>query len=383
MPSSQQGSQHGSQKEEVHPHLPSDNSITNQPDLVNILSDLKKVIGDLSSRLATVESKQDKPRTPPIVLGTQFEVGGTSRPHTQLPLPSQEVRHGSISPHLRPGPIRVPTRPIVSPLPRPPPMNYPREFSNPNSPDLNRYSDYDVDEFQGDRYMRQGGRGRRPRFQRHEQRYDQAPRPREEDGIGKVKVKIPSFEGKCDPDLYLVWVRKMDQIWACHNFPEMKKIQVATLEFQDYAMLWWDSFTQRRRDLYEPPITTWVDMKRHMRERFVPDHYKRELRYKLESLKQGSMSVEEVYNAMHMAMIKADIRETSVDTNARFLRVLNPSISLEVDMYPYDTSDQLLHNAIKVERKMKQRLLQTARPTSRPTTQGNTWNGRPSSSTPF
>ena len=45
----------------------------------------------------------------------------------------------------------------------------------------------------------------------------QPPRRREveQDGIGKIKVKIPSFEGRCDPEVYLEWETKIEQIWNC------------------------------------------------------------------------------------------------------------------------------------------------------------------------
>ena len=84
---------------------------------------------------------------------------------------------------------------------------------------MNRYDDEFDDEMQDDRFMDQGGwnRGgwnRRPR--------NQGNRPREpEDGLGKVKVKLPTFEGKCDPDLYMDWEKKMEQVWTCHNFLEL------------------------------------------------------------------------------------------------------------------------------------------------------------------
>ncbi|XP_073526451.1 uncharacterized protein [Phyllobates terribilis] len=402
-------SPHHSQQEEVNPLINSEQSITNpQPDLASLIRTLNETIArnhqELSSRMATLESKQKSPRSSPRILRNQYEPGEPSHAHSHAPIPRQDVRIGSISPINRPEPIRIPTREHVSPLARPSPMQYSREFPNFDSPNVNRYSDDFVDEFQGDRNMRFGGRGNRgrrefrheqpfeqaprhapvhhlepaPRQPRHDQGFEQVPRPREEDGIGKIKVKILPFEGKCDPDTYMAWGKKMDQIWSCHNFNEEKKVQLAILEFQDYAMLWWDNLVQERRERQEPPIQNWDEMKRVMRGRFVPEHHARELRHKLETLRQGSQSVEEVYNSMHMAMIKANIREDPMATNARFLRVLNPSISNEVDMYPYETSEQLFHNAIKVERKMKARMVQTTRPTSRPMGSSTPWAHKPS-----
>ena len=54
-----------------------------------------------------------------------------------------------------------------------------------------------------------------------------------------MQVKIPTFEGRSDADVYIEWETKIEQIWACHNFPEERKVQLAALEFSGYALAWW------------------------------------------------------------------------------------------------------------------------------------------------
>ena len=58
---------------------------------------------------------------------------------------------------------------------------------------------------------------------------------------------------------------------------------------------------------------------------------------------------------MQVAMVKANVLEDEENTMARYLRILNSNLANEVDMYPYSTMEQLLHLAIKVERKTKVR----------------------------
>jgi len=53
------------------------------------------------------------------------------------------------------------------------------------------------------------------------------------------KHKIPNFQMKHDPEAYLVWEMKVDQIFACHEYSEEKKIGLATLGFDDKALTWW------------------------------------------------------------------------------------------------------------------------------------------------
>ena len=86
-------------------------------------------------------------------------------------------------------------------------------------------------------------------------------------------------------------------------------IQMASLEFQDYVLIWWEQIIERHEARGEPPITTWAQMKDVMRARFVPTYYNRNLFKKLQLLKQGTKSVEEYYKEMEIAMMRANVTE--------------------------------------------------------------------------
>ena len=90
-------------------------------------------------------------------------------------------------------------------------------------------------------------------------------------------MKIPSFQGKSDPEAYLEWERKIEFIFDCHNYFEMKKVKLAAIEFFDYAIVWWDQLVLNRRRNRERPIDTWEEMKAVMRRRLVPSHYYQDL----------------------------------------------------------------------------------------------------------
>ena len=50
--------------------------------------------------------------------------------------------------------------------------------------------------------------------------------PRWQDGstrnLGNIKMKIPSFQGKNDPEVYLKWEKKVEFIFECHNYSDEK-----------------------------------------------------------------------------------------------------------------------------------------------------------------
>ncbi len=88
--------------------------------------------------------------------------------------------------------------------------------------------------------------------------------------------------------LNLEWERKIELIFNCHHYSEEKKINLAAIEFTNYAMIWWDQNVSNRRRNYERSVQTWAELKGLMRKRFIPSHYYRELYQKLQHLYQGS-----------------------------------------------------------------------------------------------
>ena len=73
-------------------------------------------------------------------------------------------------------------------------------------------------------------RNERYRERRNHRRYGGRQR---EEKIEGVKVKIPTFKGTCDPEVYLEWEMKVKQVFSCYNYNE-EKIKLASLEFEGY-----------------------------------------------------------------------------------------------------------------------------------------------------
>ncbi|RDX86177.1 hypothetical protein CR513_32524, partial [Mucuna pruriens] len=111
--------------------------------------------------------------------------------------------------------------------------------------------------------------------------------PRHDNYLGNIKMTIPTFQGKNDPEVYLEWERKVEHVF------DWEKV--------------FDGINLCRNG--ERLIPTWEDIKSIMRRRFVPSHYHRDLRRKLQSLTQGSMSVEDYYKEIEIAMTRANVRD--------------------------------------------------------------------------
>ncbi|KAK1602136.1 hypothetical protein QYE76_017179 [Lolium multiflorum] len=131
---------------------------------------------------------------------------------------------------------------------------------------------------------------------------------------------------------------------------------MASLEFEGYANVWWEEVNKKREKEDIAPIDTWEEMQEVMHTRFVPTHHKRDLFNKLTQLKQSYKSVEEYYKEMHMTMMSANVDEREEQTMARFLNGLNIPVKRIVEFLPYKNMVELLHQATRAERQVREDL---------------------------
>ena len=209
------------------------------PATFSLLMKMNENIAALTERMATLEARRP--------LASAFEQGGGSAQPQPRPLPDQRAAFEAATM----GPQRAATPPPNPPAPRGHRNGY---NPIPNSP-LPRVV---VPPFVDDRFEEEEQAMTEDEWVQPPQRaYQRRYREPEQDGIGKIKVKIPVFDGKCDPDAYMMWETKIEQIWSCHNFPEHKKVQLAALEFHEFALIWWDKLVRERRLALDPPVATW------------------------------------------------------------------------------------------------------------------------------
>ncbi|KAK1601956.1 hypothetical protein QYE76_027061 [Lolium multiflorum] len=214
---------------------------------------------------------------------------------------------------------------------------------------------------QQQRNNNEDAQGPQPQPQQRQAHGEERPPPRrndrnEEEIFGKLKFTMPKFQGEEDPDAYLSWVLKVDKIFRIHNFSEAKKVAMASLEFEGYANVWWEEVNKKREKEDLAPIDTWEEMQEVMHTRFVPTHHKRDLFNKLTQLKQSYKSVEEYYKEMHMTMMSANVDEREEQTMARFLNGLNIPVKRIVEFLPYKNMVELLHQATRAERQVREDL---------------------------
>ena len=146
------------------------------------------------------------------------------------------------------------------------------------------------------------------------------------------QIKIPKFKGENDPNIYIEWEQKVDQIFNIHLVSDQEQVDLVVLEFKDYAMTWWHQFCMNNIN-QEPLAASWMDINNLMRARFVPSYYRRETLLKLQRLQQGSMCVDEYYKMMESMLLKVGLQfEIEEKKVARFVNGLRREVQDVVEL---------------------------------------------------
>ncbi|XP_052733912.1 uncharacterized protein LOC128196572, partial [Vigna angularis] len=169
------------------------------------------------------------------------------------------------------------------------------------------------------------------------------------------KIDLPSFHGKDDVEEYLEWEMKVEQLFECHQIDDERRVTMASLSFQGYALIWWTALVKDHRLRHLPPIRYWNEMRAALRRRHVPAYYDREIMDKLHKLQQRNMSVEEYRQKMELLMLRAGIREEPRITIARFQSGLNYDIRDRVELIPYNDLNELVQLCVRVEQQLKRK----------------------------
>ena len=83
-------------------------------------------------------------------------------------------------------------------------------------------------------------------------------------------------------------------------------------------------------------------MKRVLKRRFVPEHYRHELFMSLQTLRQGGKTVDEYVQEFETLVIRCGIIEPPEQTMARFVTGLKYEVSCIVELQRYGTLEEAI-----------------------------------------
>lgn len=168
-----------------------------------------------------------------------------------------------------------------------------------------------------------------------------------------VKVEIPEFSGKAQPDDFIDWLSTVERVFDLREIPDNLKVKLVAIKLKQHASLWWDHVKKQRRLDGKSKIESWEKMKKLLRHKFLPPNHRQQAFLDYQQLTQGTLSVEELINEFDRLRMRCDAAEEEEQIIARFLGVLKPAIADVVSLQPYFTYLDVCQLALKVEKQQK------------------------------
>jgi hypothetical protein len=106
-----------------------------------------------------------------------------------------------------------------------------------------------------------------------------------------VKVDIPEFEGRMQPDEFIDWLNTIERIFEYKDVSEHHKVKLVAIKLRKHASLWWEHVKKQRERERKSRIVTWEKMKKALKRKYLPDHYRQDAFLKFHNFRQNELSV--------------------------------------------------------------------------------------------
>ncbi|KAL8135315.1 hypothetical protein AgCh_010108 [Apium graveolens] len=172
---------------------------------------------------------------------------------------------------------------------------------------------------------------------------------KDSDEVYDPGIELGYFTGLGSIDDFVEWVTQVDKISAYTGWTEMRIFKIAALKLTKIAGLWFDNLNTKRVRSRKEKIMTWTSLKKKLRAKYIPLHYKFECIMNMTSLSQGTMSVSEYTSEFYRLRLICDLEETETMKIGRFIRGLNLPIYRKVKSSPYISFNDVCNLALEFE----------------------------------
>jgi len=157
------------------------------------------------------------------------------------------------------------------------------------------------------------------------------------------------FVGTEDPLVADDWLAHIENIFEIFRCTEGEKVQLSASLFVGLADNWWKTVREEYRLMDEAVI--WGSFKRQFRDKYVPEHVKRQKAIEFQQLVQGNMTVLEYLTKFErLSRYAPDLVDTVEKKIAKFLEGLHPIIERDATgVVPPLTFEEAVKRAYKFE----------------------------------
>ncbi|GKA08098.1 RNA-directed DNA polymerase, partial [Tanacetum coccineum] len=184
-----------------------------------------------------------------------------------------------------------------------------------------------------------------------------------------IKVDIPEYDGKLDPDEFVEWLRTVERVFDYKQTTEDNKVKIVALKLRKYASTWWSNTCLKRERAGKEKIQTWPKMKAKMKQKFLPTYYVQNSFSQLHSLRQGTGTAEEYSREFEYLLMKCEVPEDDPQTPVPYLGGLEPRVANVIELHSYQTLTELTLLSHKLDSQQRSKgKFEPTRQSFRPTT---------------
>lgn len=162
-------------------------------------------------------------------------------------------------------------------------------------------------------------------------------------------IKLEDFTGLGSPEDFLEWERQVEKISDYKGFDDTQRFKIAYIRLTKNAGIWFESLKARRTRAGKKKISTWTDLKRKLRAKYLPDDFEQIQYLKLTTLTQDTLSVNEYIAEFDRLTTMCDLNEKEPMRIARFIKGLHRPIARKIELNTYSSFNDVCKLALKIE----------------------------------
>ena len=86
-------------------------------------------------------------------------------------------------------------------------------------------------------------------------------------------------------------------------------MKLVAIKMHKNTSFWWENLKRQREQDGKKKIETWENMKKELKRKYLPFHYRQDIFLKIPNLKQRNLTMEEYSAEFENLMIKGDLQE--------------------------------------------------------------------------
>nr|KAJ0188241.1 hypothetical protein LSAT_V11C900503100 [Lactuca sativa] len=137
-----------------------------------------------------------------------------------------------------------------------------------------------------------------------------------------IKIGVPEFDGKADPDVFLDWLQIVEYVFDLRDISDEYKVKLIALKLPKYASMWWETVKKKRNreGNSKKDEETFAG-------RFLPPNFHQEAFLDYHNVAQRSSTVEAIISEFDRLRIRCGVEREEEQIIARFFGALKSEIA--------------------------------------------------------